>query len=129
MPKELPGQCKFLPSVKRAEGGAVGPSTTPSRGRLPPSQTPSFPAVLGSTEGTFSLDTEVCRPKRQDRQGPRGSAVGPGLMSLPVSPQDLDCFVIDNNGFILISERSQEVRCWGSEGRESCHPAAMSKGE
>ncbi|XP_006092206.1 voltage-dependent calcium channel subunit alpha-2/delta-4 [Myotis lucifugus] len=25
---------------------------------------------------------------------------------------DLDCFIVDNNGFILISERPQEVRCW-----------------
>lgn len=120
MPKELPGQCKFLPSVKRAEGGRRGPlDHSLLVGLLPPSQTPSFPAVLGSTEGTFSLSMEVCLPKRQDRQGPKGSAVRPGLMSLLVSPQDLDCFVIDNNGFILISERSQEVRCWGSGGRQS----------
>lgn len=26
-----------------------------------------------------------------------------------LSSQDLDCFIIDNNGFILISERPQEV--------------------
>lgn len=30
------------------------------------------------------------------------------LLSRPL-PQDLDCFVIDNNGFVLISERPQEV--------------------
>lgn len=36
------------------------------------------------------------------------------MTSLPAAPQDLDCFVIDNNGFILISERPQEVSCWGA---------------
>lgn len=43
--------------------------------------------------------------------------VGPGhdLPPFWVSSQDLDCFVIDNNGFILISEMSQEVRSWGME--------------
>uniref|UniRef100_A0A452U5V0 Calcium voltage-gated channel auxiliary subunit alpha2delta 4 n=1 Tax=Ursus maritimus TaxID=29073 RepID=A0A452U5V0_URSMA len=35
--------------------------------------------------------------------------VGPGRHLLLVSPQELDCLVIDNNGFILISERSQEM--------------------
>uniref|UniRef100_A0A8C9PHG3 Calcium voltage-gated channel auxiliary subunit alpha2delta 4 n=1 Tax=Spermophilus dauricus TaxID=99837 RepID=A0A8C9PHG3_SPEDA len=35
--------------------------------------------------------------------------VGSAMTSLPDCPQDLDCFVVDNNGFILISERSQEV--------------------
>ena len=32
------------------------------------------------------------------------------MTSFWASPQDLDCFVVDNNGFILISERPQEVR-------------------
>uniref|UniRef100_A0ABI7XKZ4 Calcium voltage-gated channel auxiliary subunit alpha2delta 4 n=1 Tax=Felis catus TaxID=9685 RepID=A0ABI7XKZ4_FELCA len=42
-----------------------------------------------------------------------GTVEGP----CPESCQDshLDCFVIDNNGFILISERSQEVRHWEVE--------------
>uniref|UniRef100_A0A8C6AE20 Calcium voltage-gated channel auxiliary subunit alpha2delta 4 n=1 Tax=Marmota marmota marmota TaxID=9994 RepID=A0A8C6AE20_MARMA len=35
--------------------------------------------------------------------------VGSAMTSLPDCPQDLDCFVVDNNGFILISERSQET--------------------
>lgn len=55
--------------------------------------------------------------------------VGPGhdLPPFWVSSQDLDCFVIDNNGFILISEMSQEVRSWGNGIREeSSHPTAMS---
>uniref|UniRef100_A0A2K6LKL1 Calcium voltage-gated channel auxiliary subunit alpha2delta 4 n=1 Tax=Rhinopithecus bieti TaxID=61621 RepID=A0A2K6LKL1_RHIBE len=32
-------------------------------------------------------------------------------------PSDLDCFVIDNNGFILISKRSHEVSHWGCRMR------------
>uniref|UniRef100_A0A8C6EDB7 Calcium voltage-gated channel auxiliary subunit alpha2delta 4 n=1 Tax=Microcebus murinus TaxID=30608 RepID=A0A8C6EDB7_MICMU len=33
--------------------------------------------------------------------------------------RDLDCFVVDNNGFILVSERAHEVSCWGNRaGRE-----------
>uniref|UniRef100_I3MD21 Calcium voltage-gated channel auxiliary subunit alpha2delta 4 n=1 Tax=Ictidomys tridecemlineatus TaxID=43179 RepID=I3MD21_ICTTR len=39
----------------------------------------------------------------------RRSVTGSALTSLPDCPQDLDCFVVDNNGFILISERSQET--------------------
>lgn len=39
---------------------------------------------------------------------------GPGLTSR-VSPQDLACFVIDNNGFIVISERPQEVSARATE--------------
>lgn len=57
----------------------------------------------------------------------RGARSGGSWTSPPfwVSPQDLDCFVIDNNGFILISGRPQEVRHWGSGVRgKSRHPTA-----
>lgn len=88
--------------------GHMGPSTH----SLLMGQLPYFHAGLGSTKGTFSLDMEVCLPKCQDEPGTQGS--GEGLASPPfwISPQDLDCFVIDHNGFILISERPQEVRHW-----------------
>lgn len=55
----------------------------------------------------------ACCPSHQDsRQG-----VSSGAWSQPpslASPQDLDCFVIDDNGFVLVSERPQEVRRQGS---------------
>lgn len=54
----------------------------------------------------------ACLPKCQARQRTQGARAGPEFTSLWVSSQDLDCFIVDNNGFILISERPQEVRCW-----------------
>lgn len=64
-------------------------------------------------EGTFAVDMGVL-PTHQARPSGQGLA----MTFLPVSPQELDCFVIDNNGFILISGRSQEVRCPGGGRRE-----------
>lgn len=52
-----------------------------------------------------------------------GSGQGPTMTSFWVSPQELDCFIIDNNGFILVSERPQEVRYRGSGIREGKSPA------
>uniref|UniRef100_A0A8D2HLW3 Calcium voltage-gated channel auxiliary subunit alpha2delta 4 n=1 Tax=Urocitellus parryii TaxID=9999 RepID=A0A8D2HLW3_UROPR len=48
----------------------------------------------------------------------RRCVAGSAMTSLPDCPQDLDCFVVDNNGFILISERSQEVGFWGARPGE-----------
>lgn len=81
---ELPGQRKRLPSGKR-----VGQ--------------PLPPCSLGSTQGA---------PPAVGGQG-QGSVAGFGLDLLLGVFQDLDCFVIDGNGFILISERAQEVRYLG----------------
>ncbi|XP_054433169.1 voltage-dependent calcium channel subunit alpha-2/delta-4 [Pteronotus mesoamericanus] len=39
----------------------------------------------------------------------RQCGAGDGLCPKSCQDSDLDCFVIDNNGFILISERSQEI--------------------
>ena len=114
VPGELPGQCEFSPRGKRGQVGTMGPSTTPSlQANSSPSQTSPFPAVLGC-RGHLGMRRGGLAT-RQARQATRQS--GPGRHLLPVSPQELDCLVIDNNGFILISERSQEVRYPGSGRR------------
>lgn len=112
MPGELPGQCKFLPRVK-GESGSHGPLHR----ILPRGQLPSFPAALGS--GGYLCGVGG------------GSGQGPTMTSFRVSPQELDCFIIDNNGFILVSERPQEVRYREAElgrGRVLPQPGQARKG-
>lgn len=62
---------------------------------------PSFPAARAPHRGP---------PYTAGQEGAGDQQQGLALTSFWVSSQDLDCFVIDNNGFILISERPQEVR-------------------
>uniref|UniRef100_A0A452RSH1 Calcium voltage-gated channel auxiliary subunit alpha2delta 4 n=1 Tax=Ursus americanus TaxID=9643 RepID=A0A452RSH1_URSAM len=91
-------------------------------------ESPGQPMVVtASTAVAVTVDKKTAiaagLATHQARQATRQS--GPGRHLLLVSPQELDCLVIDNNGFILISERSQEVRYPGSGRRESGHPSRM----
>ncbi|KAJ8791346.1 hypothetical protein J1605_004293 [Eschrichtius robustus] len=79
-------------------------------------------SVPGELPGQCELPTGVTRWEREAAPNPRppdGPAPpslqpglhteGPRMRSGGQGPGDLDCFVIDNNGFILISERPQEM--------------------
>lgn len=93
VPEELRGHCKFFPEHR-------------------------FSVLCCSVDYFFlkgPLPDPDCRvqPSSAARVSRRvGASDNPGydLLSWPLPPpQDLDCFVIDNNGFVLISERPQEV--------------------